>query len=262
MIDFEAFRESISDQRKEFVINEKEDFKVRKETICISEQNLLFVIAGQLFYQAPNRQPRKAEIIMQKVRDLFRENAFHDNEIYFATIEKENLYEYIKKLLFSIPEFMELNLSHIEYENGISVEDDSRAKFVFHTRYDKVTSESWKSDFIDLDAFVQNVNKMLQVIIDSDCDCFLCIHQGKNAKSILECGTDEECKNCLVNPNLKNNYECRRYPKGDYTFACKFDCYRKFYICCEECEEKENCIHKCNEKSSNCGNAINRIKLD
>ena len=221
---------------------------MRKETICISEQNLLFVIAGQLFYQAPNRQPRKAEIIMQKARDLFR--------------EKENLYEYIKKLLFSIPEFMELNLSHIEYENGISVEDDRRAKFALYTKYDKYTSESWKSDFIDLDAFVRNVNRMLQVIIDSDCDCFLCVHQGKNAKSTLDCGTEEECKNCLVNPNLKNNYECCRYPRGDYTFACKFDCYRKFYICCEECEEKENCIHKCNEKSSNCGNAINRIKLD
>ena len=62
---------------------------MRKETICISEQNLLFVIAGQLFYQAPNRQPRKAEIIMQKARDLFRENAFCDNEFILLPLKKK-----------------------------------------------------------------------------------------------------------------------------------------------------------------------------
>lgn len=233
---------------------------MRKETICISEHKLMFVIGGQLFDQAPNRQPRKAEIIMQKVRDSFREKSFNDNEYYSVAIEKENLYKWIEELLFEIPEFKELNLSHIEYEKEISVDDESRPKFAIHTRYDKYNSESWKEDFIDLDAFVQNVNRMLQIIIDSDSDCFCCVHQGNNAESTLDCGTDEECKNCSVNRNLKNNYECCRQPKGKYTFACKYDCPKNLYICCEECEEKESCTNKCNGKTENCGNAISRIE--
>lgn len=234
---------------------------MRKETICISEHNLMFVIGGQLFDQAPNRQPRKAEIIMQKVRDSFRKKAFNDNEYYSVAVEKENIYKWIEELLFEIPEFKELNLSHIEYEKGISVDDENRPKFAIRTRYDKYDSESWKDDFIDLDAFVQNVNRMLQIIIDSDSDCFCCVHQGNNTKSTLDCGTDEECKNCSVNRNLKNNYECRRQPKGKYTFTCKYDCPKNLYICCEECEEKESCTSKCDSQSENCGNAVNKTAL-
>lgn len=233
---------------------------MRKETICISEHKLMFVIGGQLFDQAPNRQPRKAEIIMQKVRDSFREKAFNDNEFYSVAVEKESLYKWIEELLFAIPEFRELNLSHIEYENGVGVDDESRGKYAIHTRYDKYDSESWKDDFIDIDAFVQNVNRMLPLIIDLDCDCYMCVHQGNDAKSTLDCGTDEECKNCLVNRNLQNNYESRREPRGKYTFACRYDCHKNFYICCEECEEKEKCSNRCDGKSENCGNAINRIK--
>ena len=229
---------------------------MRKDTIRISERNLMFVVAGQLFDQAPNRQPRKAEIIMQKLRDAFRSEAYNDNEYYTVIIEPDNLYGWMKDKLFSIPEFQELNLTQEEYEKGISADDESRPKYCFTTRYDVYDSESWKSDFIDLDAFVQNVHRMLLVLIDTEEDCFGCIRQNKDCVSTLDCGKSDFCKGCSVNPNLENHYEGCRQPRGKFTFACKYNCFKHRYICCEECDEKESCMNKCDGDSEDCGNAL------
>lgn len=235
---------------------------MREATILVSERNLLFVIAGQLFDQAPNRQPRKAEIIMKKVRDAFRadKRCNNDNEWYSIRLPEKEVYQFIKDMMFSIPEFQELNLSQIEYENGVSVDDENRAKYSFVTRYDKYDSESWKSDFVDLDAFVRNVECVFWVIYDNEQICFGCVNQPINTDSALACGDSEKCKSCSVNPNHTNNYESRRFPKGRYTFACKYDCYKSRCICCEECDDKDSCIYKCDSKSNECGLAINRGK--
>ncbi|MGE9941094.1 hypothetical protein ACQRBH_05925 [Bariatricus sp. SGI.161] len=230
---------------------------MRNKTIMISERQLMFVVAGQLFDQAPNRQPRKAETIMQKLRDAFRSESYNDNEFYTVHVEQEDLYEWIKDKLFSIQEFQELNLTQEEYDKGISVDDESRPKYCFTTRYDVYDSESWKRDFIDLDAFVQNVHRMLLNIIDIEEDCFCCIHQDKTVEPTLDCGKSDLCKECSVNPNLKNHYEGCRQPRGKYTFACKYNCFKNRYICCEECDEKDNCIHRCDAESKSCGNAMN-----
>lgn len=235
---------------------------MREATILVSERNLLFVIAGQLFDQAPNRQPRKAEIIMKKVRDAFRadKRCNNDSEWYSIRLPEKEVYQFIKDMMFSIPEFQELNLSQIEYENGVSVDDENRAKYSFVTRYDKYDSESWKSDFVDLDAFVRNVECVFWVIYDNEQICFGCVNQPINTDSALACGDSEKCKSCSVNPNHTNNYESRRFPKGRYTFACKYDCYKSRCICCEECDDKDSCIYKCDSKSNECGLAINRRK--
>lgn len=234
---------------------------MRKETITIYERDLMFVIGGQLFDQAPNRQPRKAEEIMRCVQSNFRNDVrcVNDKEFYTIRIEKDKVYEFMESILMSIPAFHELNLSQIEYEKGTKVDDESRAKFSFVTRYDKYDSESWKSDFVDLDAFIHNVTRKFWIFQDADEDCFLCIHQPKDSESTLGCGDSEECKNCKVRA-LKNNYECLREPKGEHKFACKYDCYKNYYICCEECKEREKCEHKCDGKSDSCGNAINHVR--
>lgn len=218
----------------------------------------MFAVAGQLYDQAPNRQPRKADVIMEKLKDAFRKEAVNDNEFYTMRIEQEDLYKWLHDKLFEIPEFYELNLSQIEYERGISVDDENRARYNIITPCDVYDSESWKSDFIDLDAFVGNVHYRLLQIVDMEEDCFLCMHQDKNGESTLAPGDSDKCKSCCVNPNLRNNYECEREPKGKYTFACKFDCYRNRYICCEECDDKSKCDYSCDASSADCGNAINR----
>ena len=55
---------------------------MRKEVFCLYERDLMKTVGGQLFDQAPNREPRKAETIMRKLRDSFREKAYNDNEWY------------------------------------------------------------------------------------------------------------------------------------------------------------------------------------
>lgn len=217
---------------------------IRSESILISERNLMYVIAGQLFDQAPNRQPRNAPIIMQKVKDHFRKDAHNDNQFYSLAIHKNDIYNYIKSMLMAISEFVDLNLSQIEYEKNISVNDENRSKYSFCTRYDKYDSESWKTDFIDLDAFIRNVHGRLLNIIKSDQDCFLC----KKA--------DEECKTCILNPEFKNRYESSREPKGQYTFSCKYNCKCHYQICCEECKDKNTCDSVCDGKSDTCGNKV------
>lgn len=218
---------------------------MRKENMCITERDLMFAIGGQLFNQAPNRQPRKAEIIMTKVRDAFRKDAYNNNEYYTLVIDVDKLKKYIHDLLFSIPEFEELNLSQIEFENNVSVDDENRPKFSFSSRYDKYNYDSWKRDFIDLDAFLGNVLRNIYMIKDFETDCFCCAHEKT-----------DKCNTCIVNPNLEINYEGSRQPKGKYTFACKYDCYRSRYICCEECDDKGTCSKKCDGNSQNCGIAI------
>lgn len=215
---------------------------MRKETTTLAERTLMKAIGGQLFDQAPNRQPRKAEIIMAKVRDAFREDAINFNEYYYMKVP--DVYKYVKELLMSIPEFKELNLSQNEFEKRIDVDDPSRPKFAFSSRYDKETSESWRRDFIDLDAFIRNATNNIYSEIDLETDCFGCVNKGTS-----------KCNECYVNESFKNNYLGDRKPKGIYTFACKYDCPKGYYICCEEC--KHDCNTKCSSSSKECGQAIN-----
>lgn len=218
---------------------------MRKENINIYERQLMHTIGGLLFDMAPNRQPRKVEIIMTKARDKFRQDAYNDNEWYFLSIEKDKLNSYIKELLFSIPEFEELNLTQIEYENNVNVNDENRSKYKFVSSHDNETKESWKTDFIDLDAFVRNVYSSIYNSIESDKECFFCTHSSKE--------NSEECNSCSLNPKFTVNYKSSREPKGKYNFSCKYNCYRSFQICCEECKEKDVCEKKCESNSETCG---------
>ena len=129
------------------------------EIVIISESDIMYCIAGQLYSQAPNRSPRKAKIIMHKVRNAFRKLAKNYNEFYSIEIkfDKMSILKFISDILMNIQEFKELNLSQIEFDKKISVDNENRAKFSFNSIYDKYNSESWKYDFVGLDAFIRNV---------------------------------------------------------------------------------------------------------
>lgn len=235
---------------------------MRTKTILISERDFVYVVAGQLYDQAPNRQPRFTDTIMRNVRDAFRNdgNCVNDNEFRSIRIEESKVYEWVDSLLKGIKEFVELNLSQVEYENGVQVNDPNRSKYRFVTRYDVETEDSWRSDFVDLDAFVRNVVGALIGRVNSNNDCFLCKHQPQNSQSTLAPGASEMCQKCSLNPEHTNNYQSNRYPRGKYTFACAFDCYRSRYICCEECDDKDSCTHRCDSNSSECGNKLEAEK--
>ena len=164
---------------------------MRKKVFCLYERDLMKVVGGQLFDQAPNREPRKAETIMRKLREKKKKKAYNDNEWYSWNIPAEELYKTVEKLLKDIPEFRDLNLSQIEYENGVSVDDEDRPKYSFSSRYDVYDKDSWKDDFVDLDAFVRNVVLNLKREKIANEDCFLCKYEGTDS---------EKCKSCIVNP--------------------------------------------------------------
>lgn len=73
---------------------------------------------------------------------------------------------------------------------------------------------------------------------------------------MFSAGNSNKCSNCTVNPTYKNNFTGSRLPRGKYTFACKYDCYKSRYICCEECDDNKNCKYKCESSSDSCKLAL------
>lgn len=217
---------------------------MRKESFSIHEDELLCAIAGQLYEQAPNNAPRNADIIMTRVKDKFREVAYLNKNFnsysLLVSVENNGLHTYIRSLMHAIPEFVDLNLSQYEYEDGVKVDDPNRKKYMITDRYSVVP---WKNDFIDLEAFVQNVVYKLKARKSIETDCFFCVNDNT-----------EVCKTCFVNPEFKNSYECEREPKGKYTKACKYDCFKSRYICCDECQDI--CKNRCTEDCKTCQNNL------
>ena len=72
---------------------------MRQETILLSETTLLFAIGGQLFDQATKRKPRKAEKIMQKTRESFRNGKRRkkDNEGESITLHEREEYPIVRQ---------------------------------------------------------------------------------------------------------------------------------------------------------------------
>ena len=132
--------------------------------ILISKQELVGHIAMWLYRLAPEYQPRKADLIMKHVNSridsVFNIPFKHDTEYKVRGFEDRNdLYRFVDELMKNIKEFRELNLTWQEYEAGIDVDSSDREKgIVFTSMYDVRSSEDWYTkDFIDLDAFVQDV---------------------------------------------------------------------------------------------------------
>lgn len=132
--------------------------------IIITKNALVGHIAMWLYRLAPKNQPRKVDIIMKRVNSridsVFDIPIKHDPEFKTGDFEgHDDLYKFIDELMKNIKEFRELNLTWKEYETGIDVDSpDREIGIVFTSRYDTRSSEDWYTkDFIDLDAFVQDV---------------------------------------------------------------------------------------------------------
>lgn len=63
-----------------------------------------------------------------------------------------------RRAAHEIPSVRDLNLSKVEREAGISVDDPLRPPFIATSRYDRLKTEY---DFIDLDALAMNVSRTL-----------------------------------------------------------------------------------------------------
>jgi len=221
---------------------------MRKKTILVTETDLIYCVAGQIFEQAPNREPRNVEKIMLEVKNKFRKLANNNNEWYCLYVEEDKLYIFIEDLLMSIIEFKDLNLSYIEFINGVTVDDENRAKYSFHSSYDVYNINSWENDYIDLDAFIGNVYREVKSRSKSK-DCFLCKFSRSNSSI---------CDICSVNKD--NYFEEEIKFKDKYTRACPNTCYEGRHVCCDECDLESTCKNRCDINSSNCAIVIKKEK--
>lgn len=96
--------------------------------------------AGQL--------PRKTETIVERLNTLLPE-----------FIDTTNIRAFTGEIVEMVPEIREWNLSQVEYERGVKVDDESRPPFAFASRYDQPKPEH---DFIDLDALKQNIVRSIE----------------------------------------------------------------------------------------------------
>lgn len=225
---------------------------MRQKNITVYERYLINSVAGTIYAMSPLYQPRNIESIMNKVRDKFREVAYNINEWYTYNIDEKNFYKFIETMMKSIPEFRELNLSYNEYIKNISVDDENRPKYSFSSIYDKYTSESWKSDFIDLDACVRNIVNMYYDLIDSNEDCYCC--KNNNNGSLYEDVNSTICLECSVNKS--NKYSPRNSVMSDYNKVCMFSCFKNNGICCDDCIESLTCEHVCDSHSDICNQYV------
>lgn len=206
--------------------------------ISVSERDFMLVVAGQIYAQAPNHEPRKITTIMNKVKDKFREQSVNIGDYRYISVPKVEVGDLFTKILFSIPEFEELNLSHVEYHTGVKVADD-RSPYMFTSAHD---IPDWKHDFIDLDAFIRNVERLFWNIFDAESDCFGCANYQT-----------KDCEICVRNRARVDRYEnSGRTPRNENEKVCKYDCIEGYYLCCESCKKKDDCSHICEKCSNNC----------
>src|SRR6266567_1806850 len=92
--------------------------------------------------------PRKTEVVMEKLNKLLPE-----------FIETTNMRAFVSETIEQVPEIRDWNLSQVELERGVKVDDENRPSFAFTRRYDQPKPEY---DFIDIDALKQNVTRSLE----------------------------------------------------------------------------------------------------
>ena len=121
------------------------------------------------------------------------------NDIRIDSTEKD-FTKWLKDVLFDCKDYQNLNLSYNEKEKGISVNDESRPLFCFSTRYDVYNENSWKDDFIDLDAVLQNFRYSYLCYIkqfEDTSSCYNCVHHEMNSS---------ECLTCNRNMKFRDNF--------------------------------------------------------
>ena len=136
--------------------------------IIINRAEMVGHIAMWLYRLAPKHRPRKVDSIIDSaikyMDDTFTTPLKSDPEFRTHDFEnKDSLYSYIDTMMKSIKEFRELNLTWREYVSGVDVDSpDRESVVVFISMYKVESADAWfEEDFVDLDAFVQDVTSSL-----------------------------------------------------------------------------------------------------
>ena len=234
---------------------------MRKQSLTIYERDFMFAVGGVLYEMAPDCTPRNGELFLHDCLNEFRtyETGLIDEFTRFVQLEvsdSSSKYSATKEFFRSIFEssiyFEGLNMTGEEYAKLL---DDEGRKLFRDSIY---STEQNEHDFIDLDAFTRNVVNAWEDKVINDADCFLCNHQrNKKSSSTLAPGTDEECKNCIVNGDLVNNFTVERSKETCcHKDWCKFDCPIGYAKCCKHCDNLSSCQCVCDGDPKTCGNYL------
>lgn len=171
----------------------------------ISNKDVINAVAGVIYAMHPYHNPENINDIIEAIEKAWKERVPEKEKKHtFKLINFEEWVElkaFLHEILWNVEAFKQLNISRKLKDLGVKDADDKRNQgFRFTDRHSVDTEDGRYTDFIDLDACLQNVIRQISVLKESDEDCFLC----KYAESYgsMKPG-DERCANCLCNPQIK-----------------------------------------------------------
>ena len=219
---------------------------------CISKRELVSNMAYVITDMAPDNRPYQMDTILSKIVDKIAElennpvemtgesgetsimQAKFDSflgDVRIAVFSESVIsldiiaFKLAHYFVNSIPEIRALNLSMVEREAGIVDPDDTRrsVKYRVTTMYDTIDKDTWKTDFIDLDALVGNLSSEFESV-------------GEYCTGVV----GEE----IIQARKK------RYPRAGARTCCAMDCPVGKYVCCVECKSKDTCAFSCSDCDS------------
>lgn len=123
--------------------------------ICVSLDEFIRVTTGWIYALAPYHKPRFIDEIVDEIIKRFKADCKKiGTDFFYYELELKDLYKFIENILMSIDKFRDLNLSSLEYKQGIGVDDPNRPKFQFVSAFDSVPEDDC---FVDLDACIRNI---------------------------------------------------------------------------------------------------------
>ena len=193
------------------------------EKFRVSNSQLIEAFAGVIYRMHPYHKPENFDKIMDALLKHLDTKAktYNGKKRTFIMLEYESINDFEKKLkefLFKIKEFRQLNISKKLKDAGVEDIDDKRNSGIkFSSRFDVDTEDERYTDFVDLDACIQNIVVSVNRIIQFDGDCFLC----RDAKEYgsMEPG-DPRCDTCICNPNVtykRETHPMALKPRKDWT---------------------------------------------
>ena len=216
---------------------------------CISKRELVSNMAYDITKMAPDNRPYQMDTILSKIVDKIAElennpvemtgesgkpfivQAKFDSflgDVQIAVFSESVIsrsiiaFKLAHYFVNSIPEIRALNLSMVEREAGIVDPDDIRrsGKYRVTTMYDMIDKDTWKTDFIDLDALVGNLSSEFESVGE--------YHTGVVGEEIIQTRK-------------------KRYPRAGVRTCCAMDCPVGKYVCCVECMSKDTCVFSCSD---------------
>ena len=139
----------------------------------IKKREVINAVTGVLYDLHPYHHPEGIDAIIDKIDEFYETSELVKHKKFLEISEICEFENIIGELLKSIPEFNQLNISRKLKDEGVTDPDDPKNKgFIVTSIYDK--NDDRYTDFIDLDAAIQNITHQIFAIKQYDDDCFLC----------------------------------------------------------------------------------------